>query len=384
MNGEEKHKYFVTILLAIFCGIITFSVVARVFKIQYGHFPLASYFESMKGDDQDKDEIRTDDPKKIDPSKLVGATTVTTNLATTTQYVLMAFDGSKSIQSWENVLNFAQEMKDAGTTVHFTFFINAVYFLSYGSKDNYISPVGKVAGSAIGFSDYSKDISDRIVEVNRALKDGHEIGSHTSGHNDGSKWTLDEWAHEFDSFNYILSNIQKLNPGLVLKEALQLKTTDIVGFRAPNLGVNDNLYTLLHDRKFLYDCSQVAKPFSWPFKDTAGLWHIPLGTVKNKNGGIIIAMDYNWWVHQTGAKDILKKGTKEWDAAKAEVFDAYKNDFDAHYNGNKSPMSIGHHFSLWNDGVYWEALKDFARYACTKKNVRCVSHKEFVQAMEGQ
>lgn len=378
MSGADKHKHFVIALVAIFFGASFFSVLTRFNVVD------ASRDRHSDSKAAEADEGHIDDLKQINPSQMVGTTTPPAKYATTTQYVLMAFDGSKSIQAWKDILNFSQEMKNKGVDIHFTFFINAVYFLSYGTKQNYVSPDGKVGGSAIGFSDSRQDIADRIIEVNQAIRDGHEIGSHTTGHNDGSRWSVDQWAKEFDSFNYILSNIQKLNPKITLKQESQLNVDSVVGFRAPNLGINDNLYSVLYERKFLYDCSQIARPFTWPFKDAQGLWHLPLGMVKNKYGGSILAMDYNWWLYQTGAKDTLKKGTSEWEAAKKEVFDAYKEYFDSHYNGNKAPLSIGHHFSMWNDGVYWEAMKDFARYACTMKDVRCVSHKEFVDAMEGR
>ncbi len=404
MATEEKHKSFVISLIAVFCGITFFSA-SMAFNLTGNSFGY-----SMSSDHDGKrvsqinnetDEGHVDDIKNADEQVLVGSSnfpnvsstasvsdsvsqlnaTTSDSVADKTQYVLMAFDGSKSIHSWESILNFANEMKDIGSPVHFTFFINAVYFLTNGTKDSYISPTGKVGDSAIGYSDSDSEISDRIVEINRALREGHEIGSHSAGHNDGSKWTVAEWESEFQSFNEIMSNIEKLNPALKLKENLQLNIGDFVGFRAPNLGVNDNLYIVLKDHHFLYDSSQIAKPFSFPFKDADGLWHIPLGVVKTKQKTNILAMDYNWWFRQTGAKDLLKKGTKEWEEDKDEVVNAYKDYFDSHYNGNKSPLSIGHHFSLWNDGLYWEALKDFAKYACTKPNVKCVSHKEYIEAM---
>lgn len=384
MATEEKHKSYVVALLAVFSAISFFAVGTISHIITPG---IVTAIENV-GYDEDS---HVDQVKPIDPNKQVGAfakTTATSTtyvaFATSTQYVLMAFDGSKSIQAWEDTLNFAKEMKAKGFPVHFSYFINAVYLLSHSSKDNYVSPTGLVAGSAIGFSDSQNDVADRVVEINRAIAEGHEIGSHTAGHNDGSKWTYEEWSSEFDSFNNILLNYKKLNPNVNFKESLNLSIDDIVGFRAPNLGVNKNLYKILHARNFLYDCSQVAKPFSWPFKDTGGLWHIPLGVVTNKYGGSILAMDYNWWFYQTGARDTLKSGTKEWQNSKDEVVKAYKDYFDSHYNGNRSPLSIGHHFSMWNDGVYWAALKEFAEYACSKPNVKCVSHKEFVHDMEGQ
>ncbi len=373
MNAGDKHKQFVIALIAIFFGTSFFSVLTKFHSIE----------ASLSRPANNIIEQHIDDVKQINPSRMVGTTTPPDKYATTTQYVLISFDGSKSIQSWRDVLNFSEEMRNDGINVHFTFFINAAYFLSYGAKQNYTSPEGKIGGSAIGFSDSREDIAVRILEVDRAIRDGHEIGSHTTGHNDGSKWSVDQWAREFDSFDFIFSNIQKLNPKVILKQDSNLDINNIVGFRAPNLGINDNLYSVLYQRKYLYDASQIAKPLTWPFKDLQGLWHIPLGMAKNKHGGSVLAMDYNWWVYQTGAKDLLKRGTPKWEAAKKEVYSAYKNYFDSHYYGNKAPISIGHHFSMWNDGVYFEALKDFTRYACSQKDVRCVSHKEFVNSMEG-
>lgn len=379
MDQNTRHRTHLIALMAFMSGVLVFFGITHVKSIQ----PL---FAASLSTDKYRDEDHIDDNKEIDEKKFVGSPIpfVFVTGTTSTQYVLMAFDGSKSIQSWEDILNFSDEMKKNGSPVHFSFFINPVYLLSETTKNEYLSPMGIVAGSAIGFSDSAEDISQRVVEINRALREGHEIGSHSAGHNDGSNWTLAEWTHEFDAFDYIVSNIQKLNPGITLKEPLNITPKDIVGFRAPNLGVNDNMYKLLQGRKFLYDSSQIAKPGSFPFKDAEGLWHIPLGVARSYTGGYILAMDYNWWVYQSGARDTLYKGTQSWEYRKNEVVNAYKKYFDDSYKGNKAPISIGHHFSMWNDGLYWEALKEFAKYACTKSDVKCVSHKEYVEAMEAK
>ncbi len=56
--------------------------------------------------------------------------------------------------------------------------------------------------------------------------------------------------------------------------------------------------------------------------------------------------------------------------------------FRKEYNGSRAPINIGHHFSMWNDGVYWEALKDFAQEVCGKENVSCTSYAKLVDYLD--
>ena len=45
-------------------------------------------------------------------------------------------------------------------------------------------------------------------------------------------------------------------------------------------------------------------------------------------------------------------------------------------------MVIDNHFSQWNDGIYWEAMKEFARKVCDLPNVRCSTFSDLVKYME--
>jgi hypothetical protein len=56
--------------------------------------------------------------------------------------------------------------------------------------------------------------------------------------------------------------------------------------------------------------------------------------------------------------------------------------FDKNYNGNRAPLHIGHHFSKWNGGAYWSAMKDFALAICTRADVICGTYRELVSFME--
>lgn len=89
-------------------------------------------------------------------------------------------------------------------------------------------------------------------------------------------------------------------------------------------------------------------------------------------------MDYNFYVADTGAKP---------DPANAAIYRSrmkrsYLKYFENNYKGNRAPLHIGHHFSLWNGGAYHNALKDFAQEVCGKPEVKCVTYKELVQYME--
>ena len=89
-------------------------------------------------------------------------------------------------------------------------------------------------------------------------------------------------------------------------------------------------------------------------------------------------MDYNEYLVQTNAKDILKKGTTAWNTAFNQILAADENYFNKNYSGNRSPVIIGNHFSLWNDGLYWESMKAFAQKVCGQPDVRCTTFSNLV------
>jgi peptidoglycan/xylan/chitin deacetylase (PgdA/CDA1 family) len=284
------------------------------------------------------------------------------------QFVLLSFDGSKSITMLNKTRDFAKKMATENKPLHFTYFINAAYFLSKENADLYQPPLQPKGTSAIGFSTRAKDIPLRVQGFVDAVKEGHEIGSHTVGHWNGANWSYDDWKQEFTSFNTILSSINSF-PAI----------SNIVGFRAPELGVNDNLYKTLKDFHFTYDASGVGLSKSWPKKDAYGIWHIPLGVIHLGAKRLYsIPMDYNLWMLQSAGKEEAKKGTPLWNSYKKDVLDSYLEYFNSNYSSTRAPIVIGNHFSQWNDGVYFEAMKSFAEEVCGKPSVRCVTFKELV------
>jgi peptidoglycan/xylan/chitin deacetylase (PgdA/CDA1 family) len=306
-----------------------------------------------------------------------GTAIIAASATYTPQYILLSFDGSKSVAMWKETRDFAERLRKEGKPISFTYFINGVYFITRDTKSAYVSPTGRVGGSMIGYAESQNTIKDRIEAINTVIAEGHEIGSHAAGHYDGSQWTQEQWAHEFEQQNNLLFSIQANNSSPALP-SLRLLPTDIVGFRAPELGVNDNLYAVLQKHGYLYDASGVAKMTDEPYKDTRGIWRIPLATIPfGKNRVPVLSMDYSIWMHQSRAQEMAVRGTPLWDSLYQDTLAAYKNYFEVNYRGARAPVVIGHHFSQWNDGVYWQAMKSFAESVCGMPEVRCATMREY-------
>ena len=60
------------------------------------------------------------------------------------------------------------------------------------------------------------------------------------------------------------------------------------------------------------------------------------------------------------------------------AFDAFENAFNAEYQGKRTPLQLGFHFTLMNGGAYWRALERFAADVCQKPGVACVSYRDYI------
>jgi peptidoglycan/xylan/chitin deacetylase (PgdA/CDA1 family) len=304
---------------------------------------------------------------------------VETESATSTQYVLLSFDGSKSNAMWKDTLDFAKEMNDGGKPLHFTYFINGVYLLLPQNSFKYNPPNTYPGHSKIGFADGPRDIEKRVENINRAISEGHEIGSHAAGHFAGGSWSYDNWNKEFSEQIKLISNVSENNPEVSSTTVINIDPSKFSGFRAPELSYNESMYKVLRDYGFKYDSSKPGKMDTPPQKDSYGIWHIPLVSMPMKDrGSYVLSMDYNLWETQTYGQESAVKDTPFWNDLKNEVLGAFKDYFSYEYFGPRNPVVIGNHFSLWNDGVYWESMKEFAREVCGLKDVKCVTMNEYV------
>ncbi len=378
----HRQKMILGFFLAVLCGILLwYSYVRRHAPVHVATAPLEE-IEDNHNDSAHEEQLLSAALGNADLHPLAKTKYLVDE--NTPQFVILSFDGSKSVDMLNETLDFQQRLALEGKSLHFTYFINAAYLLTKDTASVYTPPEHPQGTSNIGFSNTSADIPKRIRDFNQALVLGDEIGSHTVGHFDGSTWSYDEWKKEFDSFNSILTNVQKNNSATAI-DAPRFTPTTIKGFRAPQLGVNDNLYKVLDDYNFGYDTSGIGKPGEWPTKDVHGLWHIPLGIIRLGGlGASTVAMDYSIWMHQSGAQEIAKKGTPLWQEYYDEVTAGYQNYFDTNYQGSRAPVVIGHHFAKWNDGVYWEAMKAFAENVCGRPQVQCVTFGTLVNYLNTQ
>lgn len=301
----------------------------------------------------------------------VGNHTAFTHEARPPQYVLLGFDGSKSLPFWKESRDFARE-----NDIKFTYFISGVYFLRSGTKSAYDPPQHSVGASAIGFGVSDDDIAARLEQVEAAHQEGHEIASHACGHFDGSSWSHDDWLSEHQSFDELVFEAGE-NNGFEAP-ALSFEARDVIGFRAPQLGRSAGLYTALAEHGLAYDTSRVNSMSYWPQK-LNGVWDFPLAAVKIVGSGKnTLSMDYNFYVAQSrGESDAANK-----DQYRQEMLDTYMGYFENNYFGNRAPVDIGHHFSKWNGGAYWEAMKELAQRVCVLPEVKCVTYRDLATFLE--
>lgn len=319
------------------------------------------------------------------------------------QYVILAFDGSLSNDFWKESQDFADTVSTEGidgkkTTVKFTYFVNPPYYLDSAKKSAYRTPGLNKPVSCIGWSNGRDSIVPRIDLTNRAYKRGHEIGSHANSHCDqtgtdksnplyGHRWGLDEWMSEFKQFDAIFFNLFKVNglsPSAANPKGFDFDKSDIIGFRAPLLGHTPEMWPALKASGFKYDTSKSSEPTYWPQRHPTGIWNFPLGTIKiagtNKT---TYSMDYNFMCRQTACVSKSEKlSDAEYLRLKNQMLDSYKYYFKINYFGGRGPIHIGHHFSKWNRGAYWNAMKEFAQFVCGKPDVRCVTYREYLTWLE--
>lgn len=303
------------------------------------------------------------------------------------QYVLFAFDGSYSLPMWRETQEYARQMTANGMPIKFTYFINSAYYLSSSYRTNYVAPHLGARGagkSAIGFGGSVENVRTRYDETNKAFRGGHEIANHAAGHFDGSKWSYNEWKYEFQQFfsmlfdRFLINN--RTSYTMLFPNGWAFGKSEFVGFRAPQLGQNAAMYQVLQGYGVRYDTSKTAEPSYWPTKSAQGIWNFPLGEIRiaGTGGKKTLSMDYNFYYYQSGGKENPSSGR----AYEEQMYQSYVAYFQGNYNGNRAPVNIGHHFSLWNGGAYWRAMKRLAQKVCGMPEVKCVTYKEYMNYLE--
>ncbi len=366
---EFATSFFAVVLLVV--GIYTAAVTGLPQRV-FASMPfLEQILEDELQTDSEAENVVSTEQERMAREK--NSNDVSWEMKDDPQFVVFAFDGSKSLSMWEESRSFARQMNEAGTKFHFTYLINPIYLLTESEAlEQYQPPRYAKGNSAIGYSENLSDAVERRKQITLAQKEGNEIASHAVGHWSGSDWTYEEWKSELIQFDAILHSVPTVSK------------KSVVGFRAPQLGQNENLFTALNELGYEYDTSLVGFAKDLP-KAHNGLWEFPVATIIfGKDERPVLSMDYSIYMHQTGAKSIAWRGTELWDSLYEDTMIAYKRYFEENYNGNHAPVYIAHHFSKWNDGVYWQVMQDFAKEVCSKPNVQCVTYGELAKYLDSK
>jgi hypothetical protein len=292
------------------------------------------------------------------------------------QFVMLSFDGSKSVSFWRESRDFANQ-----NNVNFTYFASGVYFLADANKSSYREPRHGAGKSAIGFGGKKEDIQPRLQQMVLAMNEGNELASHGNAHYDGAAYSETMWDSELSQFTSLMTNAWSHSDIASQKPTGwdDYFQNHIWGFRAPLLGTGNGLWASLQNNNYVYDASRVDRTNYWPQKIN-NLWNFPLvgltiaGTTKKT-----LSMDYNFYVGQSGGEPGPASKHEQYEQ---QMYETYMGYFNNNYSGNRAPLHIGHHFSKWNGGAYWKALMRFAKSVCSKPEVRCVVYKDLVEFLE--
>ncbi|MCE3011320.1 MAG: hypothetical protein LW875_11995 [Proteobacteria bacterium] len=321
------------------------------------------------------------------------------------QYILISFDGSYTPEMWKATREHAQK-----TGAKVTHFISGVDFLMGsdrrkidGAVDSIYIPPRYKGGrrSDIGFGGDRTEMNRRIYEMNENMKAGMEIGGHGNSHFNGSSWSLEDWTFEFNQFHkflfeaFSLNKLQESQTRVQESEWRNNLLPHLRSFRAPYLGRGEGLWKTLgqtqwkidgkaREHRFIYDASAVAdSPTSWPTKSNLGFWFFRMAIipVPGLNHGVL-SMDYNFYVAHSDNPNSPKDKLEKIQEFEEQMYQAYMSWFQRNYHGNRAPINIGHHFSTWNKGAYWKALKRFMTDVCQQAEVKCTTGLELAEYLE--
>ena len=292
------------------------------------------------------------------------------------QFVVLGFDDNQDANGMSWVLNLLNEK------------INPVGRGNAGTYDG----TRVHASFYVCFLDgYHRVLPVAVEQWRRAVECGHEIGNHTYSHLHGTRYTVEQWEREIQKCEEALDNELGINT---------------LGFRAPYIEYNSNLFYALISKGLLYDCSvshafdttgDGGKNFYWPYtldNDTPGndrkvgkfpgLWEMPAYAVMIPpelrldycNKDRVTGLDWNMWYEEGYC---MNKG----DFVSSLIYS-----LDQRMKGNRAPMIFGAHTSVYSDTYGHneratvkdrrDALVDFINYALSIPEVRFVSMKELI------
>ncbi len=304
------------------------------------------------------------------------------------QFIVYSFDGVGWDEKWKYWFDVASKVP-----FHFTGFLSGIYLLTSSNANLYTGPGHGVGKSSIGFGDPGS-VPTEIGNLNRALGEGEEIGTHFNGHfcddnpPGGDQWNTADWNSELDQFFSFVKNVDSNNH---ITTKFDLTAAEIKGERTPCLtGHKEDLYPALESHGLTYDSSfgEIGRGLAWPTKSSDGkIWE--MGMVEyplHGSGKPIITMDYNFFANQEPTNSPSNPPAQAKSQADgAQVLATYEDMYKAATtDGIDEPLILGNHFENWNNNAYTEALHSFALEECGKANTYCVPFRDLIDWMQAQ
>ncbi|WP_432850455.1 polysaccharide deacetylase [Amycolatopsis sp. CA-161197] len=291
------------------------------------------------------------------------------------QFVLFSFDGAGSHEHWQRVLPLAKSVN-----AHLSGFLSGIYLLTNDQRDQYQGPGHRPGKASIGFGGSDADVRTLVADLNTAVAQAQEIGTHYNGHfctgaePSVGHWTTAAWSDELAQFFQFVDQARA-------QRGLNVDPATIRGGRTPCLeGDWKQALPAMREAGLRYDSSQSSEGVRWP-EQLDGIWEFWMPYVKvpalNKK---VIMMDYNLWFQFNHARDDATR-TAEF---RADTLATYRGAYQAAFAGNRAPLVVANHFNDWAGGAFAKATEDFMGEVCTKPETVCATYSEVIRWLELQ
>ncbi|MDT8915156.1 polysaccharide deacetylase [Amycolatopsis sp. PS_44_ISF1] len=291
------------------------------------------------------------------------------------QFVLFSFDGAGSHDHWQRVLPLAKSVH-----AHFSGFLSGIYLLPNAQRGQYTGPGHPTGKASIGFGGSEDEVRTLVSDLNTAVDQGEEIGTHYNGHfctgaePSVGHWSTAAWDRELRQFFGFVD-------GARTGRGLRVDPAAIKGGRTPCLeGDWAQAFPAMRDSGLQYDSSRPSDGVKWP-SQVDGLWEFWMPYVKVPAlGKKVIMMDYNLWFQYNHAQEDSSH-TAEYTQ---DTVETYRGAYQAAFQGNRAPLVVGNHFNDWAGGAFAKATEDFMGEVCGKPETVCATYSEVIRWMSLQ
>ena len=209
---------------------------------------------------------------------------------------------------------------------------------------------------------------------------GHEIANHTMTHSTGIDTSSEDWLAEIKGARTVLSVLGGVPEG------------QMSGFRAPFLVSSDESFSAIHAEGFLYDSSIPEGVAGLSLSPEAKIWPYTLdnGAIQACWAGACTDASWPglfevplWTLDAADGTGVAAVAAMDPDATGSALESLLRENFIAHYDGNRAPFGVFIHPSwLLDDPSRISILESFFDWAATHENVWFVTTSAVIEWMK--